>query len=437
MPFDDLGEDILLSTLCFCDVYTVLAVSGINKVLRRIALSKQLWLSLVQDSKFCNALELPPLDRDKLQGHSTQKLIDFVKSHRIGPNFRQTSDMKSFATMTSFKIHLDDLGDRPEVRILPGARYILFHSVRQKRYSIYDIWNARRVWQHSIQGYTLCQVDLVPNGAIARVFLVQPSGFPHFPHRHAAHVEEVDLTTGTSHEVFSVTLSTTRFGMPCAIVGDFLLCGMHHSLFNAAKLFLINWRESTFIFLRQVSSYTTVKLIPGHIVSTYRENSPLRQQILAVTALDAFSNHWHPLTEDNIAAQLARQAPPITPTLEERLEYSNRPLGTDRVAMHLTVTLNALYAGAYNVDVYGGQLSEPEAPGPTLMARISNFITARRRKAAPVALQARLSYRFTPAVFPGEACSLRLKSSQPNVMQRFRARATITWLGSSIIVLYR
>ncbi|KAJ6470926.1 hypothetical protein C8R45DRAFT_1014906 [Mycena sanguinolenta] len=431
MPFDDLGEDILLSMMCFCDVYTVLTVSAINKVLRRIALSKQLWLSLVQDSKFRHALELPPLDRDKLEGHSTQELIDFVKNVVTGPG--QTSDMKSFATMTSFKITLDDLGDRPEDRVLPGARYILLYSVKGMQYYIYDIWNARRFWQHSIQAYTLCQVDLVPNGAISRVFLVQRVGFHN---RYAAHVEEVDLTTGTSHQVFSVTLSNTSLWTPYAIVGDFLLCAMQHSLFHTAKLFLINWRESTFVFLGHVGS-TTVKLIPGHIVSTYRESSPLRQQILAVTALDAFSNHWHPLTADNLAAQLAGPAPIITPTLEERLEYNNRPLGTNRVVMHVIVTLDALYAGAYNVDVHGGQLSE--APGPTLMERIGNFITARRRKAAPVALRAQLSYRFTPAVCPGKACSLRLKSSQPtfNAMQMFRPRATTTWLGSSIIVLYR
>ncbi|KAJ6470919.1 hypothetical protein C8R45DRAFT_1104619 [Mycena sanguinolenta] len=293
--------------------------------------------------------------------------------------------------MTSFKIPRDDLRgrlDHPDVHVLPGARYILLYSVKEMQYSIYDIWNARRVWQYSIQVYTRCQVDLVPNGAIACVFLVHPVGFPH---KHAAHVEEVDLTTGTSHEVFSITLSTTSFGTPYAIVGDFLLCAIQHSLFNTAKLFLINWRESTFVFLRQV------KLIPGHILSTYRDNSPLRQQILAVTALDAFSTHWHPLTEDNLAAQIAGPAPIITPTLEERLEYNNRPLGMDHALMHLPVKLNALHAGAYNVDVHGGQLLEPpggqlfelpggqlfEPPRPTLLGRLGNLLTARRRKADP------------------------------------------------------
>ncbi|KAJ6470925.1 hypothetical protein C8R45DRAFT_1014901 [Mycena sanguinolenta] len=429
MPFDVLGEDILLSILCLCDVYTVLSVSAINKSLRCIALSKQLWLSLVQDSTFRAALDLPPPDPEELGTHSTEELIDFVKSSVIGPGPMWPLGCSS-ATITSLELHLEDMGDRPAFRLLPGARYILLHSITQSMLYIYDIWSARCVWQHPAEDYTICQVDLVPGTTIARVFLAQPVQVD-YSAQHTLHIEEIDLTTGLSRQVFELGFPIRSFGSAYAIVGDYFLCTMLYSLVYDAKIILVNWRISTFVALSRHGFNHAVKLIPGHIISTYLDSSATQHQILAITPLDAFSNYWQPLTETCLAAQLRRD-PPTTPiTLKAGLEYNNRPLGSRSVTVHLTVTPNALYRGAYNVDVHGGEIPAPT----TLMEKISKLITVNRTP--PLARQALLSYRFTPASSSG-GCELRLISAQRVFNTTESILRTITqWSGGSIIVSYR
>ncbi|KAJ6470994.1 hypothetical protein C8R45DRAFT_1015123 [Mycena sanguinolenta] len=248
MPFEALGEDILLSILCFCDVHTVLAVSAINKPLRGVTLTKQLWLSIVQDSAFRAALELPPPDREELENQSTEELIDFVKNAVVGPG--SLFNDRSSATMihTTYKIPLHDLGDGLGAQLLPGAQYILLQNTTREKVYIYDVWNARRIWQCRVQVDTICKVDLVPGGAIARVLLAQPMNYPN---KNRLQIEEVDLISGISRQVFElgcpqylVISSLAKYD----IVGDFFLCSMQDSRVWP-KFILINWRTSAFIDL--------------------------------------------------------------------------------------------------------------------------------------------------------------------------------------------
>ncbi|KAJ6472516.1 hypothetical protein C8R45DRAFT_1164232 [Mycena sanguinolenta] len=247
MPFEALVEDVLLRILSFCDISTGLAVSAVNKTLRRIALSKQLWLALVLDARIRDALDLPPPDREKLECLSTEELIDVVKNAVAGPgSVWDENEQPPSVTTTSFEISLDDMAldmrfGLPVAHLLPGARYILIHSRAQQALCIYDVWSSRRVWHSPVQAQTLWRVDLVPGGAIARVFDAQLAVIPN---RNTLHVDEIDLATGASHELFNFSFASTVFRiMPSAIVGDFLLCTVMHSYshFNVLTLVLINW----------------------------------------------------------------------------------------------------------------------------------------------------------------------------------------------------
>ncbi|KAJ6464991.1 hypothetical protein C8R45DRAFT_1174312 [Mycena sanguinolenta] len=252
MPFEALGEDVLLRILSFCDISTVLAVSTINKPLSRIASSKQLWLSLVLDATFRAALDLPPPDREKLECRSTEELID----------------------VTSFEVTLDDITiviDRPLPQLLPGARYLLLHTTTQQRLCIYDVWGSRRLWHRPVQDQ-MWEVDLVPGGA-ARVFLFQ-SADP--PNKSTVQVEEVVLATGASRELFNFGFAGTVFRiMPSAIVGDFLLCTVLHSYshFNDPTLVLVNWRAPTFAVVGREGPYVNVSL-PAYSYTLLSNSSP-------------------------------------------------------------------------------------------------------------------------------------------------------------------
>ncbi|KAF7353435.1 hypothetical protein MSAN_01532700 [Mycena sanguinolenta] len=459
MSFDAFGDDVLLEILFFCDISTVLAVSAarihshrINKSLRRLALWKQLWLSLVLDPRFRDTLELPPPDREKFECLSTEALIAIVKNAVAGPG--SLWEESSYVTMTSFQIPLDYMEDSPECHLLLGARYFLLHSRTQHTLCIYDVWSARHVWECPVQGRTLFQVDLVPGGAIARIFFVQT--VDHF-NTYMLHVEEVNLTTGESHEVFNFSIDRIVLGItlrPCAIVGDFLLATL---LLSSSVFVLINWRASTFVSFNGLSH---VRLIPGYILSTHEVTFPpsARGHILAATALEVFSDRWQPLTGDGtgLAAQVKAGSVSITfnssnITTWKGLEYSGRPIRSEMVS----VARNALHAGAYDISLSGLQFLEPPPPPRrvTLMERIGNRIlsmagTARRGKACPVLTQVTLApaqavlcYRFTPAVSAaGEACSLRLVSIR-HVSHPSQAHCVRAIVGpshsNSITVVYR
>ncbi|KAF7353550.1 hypothetical protein MSAN_01544900 [Mycena sanguinolenta] len=452
MSFEALGEEVLLRIFCFCDIYTVLTLSAINKALRRIALAKQLWLSLVLDAMSRDALKLPPPNREKLEYLSTPELIAAVKNAVAGPGslWDSAPDESSSLTMTTVRIPLDGMEHRPEARLLPGARYLLLHSTSttQDTLYLYDVWSARRVWYHLMLPCKMCEVDLVPGGAIARVCFVQ---WAVHPNTHTLHVEEVDLTTGASHELFNFSLGSIVFAAtPRAIVGDFLLVSVQHSRFINAKLVLINWRASTFVSLNRNGLYY-IQLIPGYILSTYQETSPPHGHILAATALEAFSDRWQMLTDNGagLAAQLEAgfsstiMINNLNITTQERLEYSGRPIRFESVA----VTPDALHVDAYDISVYGSHFcqSPPPPRSVTLMERIGNLmnITARRGEALPVPIQvlpgARvlLLYRFTPG--QGQAGSkFRLMSARvSNALPLEFPRAIPSHSGNSISVVYR
>ncbi|KAJ6578267.1 hypothetical protein B0H19DRAFT_1253525 [Mycena capillaripes] len=89
MPFESLGDDILLHLLSLCDVYTVLSIWAINKSLRSVSLTKQLWLSLMRDLRFRGLLDLP--SAEELENYSTVKLVGIIKRIVFGPNVWSTS----------------------------------------------------------------------------------------------------------------------------------------------------------------------------------------------------------------------------------------------------------------------------------------------------------------------------------------------------------
>ncbi|KAJ6519028.1 hypothetical protein C8R45DRAFT_950051 [Mycena sanguinolenta] len=410
MPFEALGEDILLSILCFCDVYTVMVVSATNKPLRRVTLAKQLWLSLIQDSAFRAALDLPPPDPEELGNHSTEELVDFVRSAVVGPDLLLNNRPSATTTYANYKIILDNMGDHPGTQLLSGARYILLQNTTREEVYLYDVWSARRLWQRPVQVDTICKVDLVPGGAIARVLLAQPLNYPN---QQRLHIEEVDLISGISRQVFElgcpqylVISSLAKY----AIVGDFCLCTMLLSLVWHGKVILVNWRTSTFVDLGNGPNFA-LELIPQYVVWTDLQYDPSQQQILAVTTLDQFSNDWQPLSDARLAAQLESRDPTTPSMVRERLAYDNHSLGSRSVDVQLMVTPNALYRGAYNISVQAESCTyarSKAAAGSTRGSAVIQVHTSTVSRASmQIAARIRTAcFAHNQNVFPESSCTV-------------------------------
>ncbi|KAJ7458815.1 hypothetical protein B0H11DRAFT_2061098 [Mycena galericulata] len=433
MPFAALGDDILLNILSLCDVYRVLTVSAvINKHLRGLTQVKQLWLSLLQDSTFREVLELRPPGHGELESLSTAELVELVKRAAIGPPSCWPTGPLSTQS-TSYNITFDtDLGSRVNrgFHLLSGARYMLLTSKQRKALSqrvlsMYEVWNGRCVWTLATSVYTRWAIDLVPGGAIARMLIAELEGVDQIGHRFHLRVEDVDLTMGVFHEVFS--LGNVRLNSVSAIVGDFFLYPLLPS-YGEVNMVLVNWRTLTYVVLNYgTESNSAAILIPGNIVATHPDSAPPHQQLLTVTELDAFSPYWKPLPEINLLDKLSPGTIPIS--AQARLEYNTRPLGDRYTPVALSTTPSALYQGAHTIVVYAGELPDPPQVEPE---------SHRPGEASHTAV---VSYLFRPPPSPEQACGLRLVSSQCathdlDTARLIPPRAVVTQSGSSCTVSY-
>ncbi|KAJ7268295.1 hypothetical protein C8J57DRAFT_1509493 [Mycena rebaudengoi] len=106
MFLQDIGEDIVLKILAFCDVYAVLRVSETNKSFHHIALTKQLWLHLMQDLASRGLLDSHP--KETLDAYSTGEIIEEVRRIICGPatwaSSQQTQTHSLWASKTGAHI---------------------------------------------------------------------------------------------------------------------------------------------------------------------------------------------------------------------------------------------------------------------------------------------------------------------------------------------
>ncbi|KAJ6459977.1 hypothetical protein C8R45DRAFT_1180781 [Mycena sanguinolenta] len=428
-----LGDDILLNILALCDVYTVVAVSAIDKRLRDLTQAKQLWLSLLQEPTFRDVLELRPPNSLELQNSSTRELVDLVKRAVIGPPPWWPGGPS--ATRTPAYTIAFHTGITPDYhRLLPGARY-MFASAGGEDLAIYEVWSSRCIWkiEERIHTHTRFAIDVVPGGTTVRVLLASP--VESIRGGYYLYVEEIDLRTGASHEVFRRDF-VTRLKLLIAIVGEFFLYSLRPSDADE-KLALVNWRASTYVVLNYgTESNSSVVLTRGYIVATHLDTSPPYQQLLTVTDLDAFTPHWQPLTTISLSGQLYPDTIPIT--AQERLEYNGHPLGVSMyINVRLYITPSAVYRGASAVIVYVDEFPKSR---PTLsLTALMGALLTRRRRPEESARATLFKYWFRPPLPPGHPCGLRLVSAQlaaPGFHPPTPPRALMKQSGSSFVVSY-
>ncbi|KAJ6469880.1 hypothetical protein C8R45DRAFT_937518 [Mycena sanguinolenta] len=364
MPFAALGDDILLNILAVCDVHRVLTVSAvrllrflieslslnrqIDKRLRGLTHAKQLWLSLIQDSAFRHVLELRPPDGEELERLSTGELVDLVKRAVIGPPQWWPGGPSSSRT-SPYTITCDTGLDRFWGScLLHGARYIVLGGYSTDLY-MFDVWSGRRVWTFAKKNnHAYYAIDLVPGGITARVILAVVAGYVGSGYH--IHVEDIDLTTGASHEVFRLD-SAIKLNSISAIVGDFFLYSPGSPVTPNAdvKQVLVNWRLSTYVVL-------------------------------------------------NYGKQANSAAPQ---------EYHGLPLGdSTHTYVKLSITPSAVYEGAYTIVTHTTEFPKP----PTFTAQVGALFTGKRLADSRRAVQ--LAYSLRPPPTSGQACALRLVSAQ-------------------------
>ncbi|KAJ7350021.1 hypothetical protein DFH08DRAFT_958951 [Mycena albidolilacea] len=256
MALEALGDDILLQVLLICDVYTALSVSLVNKPLRRIALAKQLWLSLLQDLGSVGALDLP--EKTGLERCSTTELVNHVRRGIVGPAAWLPGSSPSH-TAPCRQVTFDagvDVEDLIDMHILRGgySRYVLLRT--RERLHVYEFAKGRRIWS-CVTDYrtTTWSMDLPATTNVLRVLLLPV----HHSGPHDITIRDVDLISGQSTEIFSLELVTGLERWMPRILGDFFVFALQPS--NPVMMFflLVNWRTEEYVVLNSAGrSYSTV-----------------------------------------------------------------------------------------------------------------------------------------------------------------------------------
>ncbi|KAJ6578306.1 hypothetical protein B0H19DRAFT_1338446 [Mycena capillaripes] len=350
MPFEALGDDILLKVLALCNVYyTALSASQ-------------------------GVLDLSPAR--ELESCSTAALVQYVKRGVVGPAAWHPGS--SSPTTPHRQLTFDGgLGgeDLIDMHLLPGGRYVLLQT--REHLHIHETAGGGRIWKYA-------------------VFYAYSSSL-WITRAHHISVQELDLVRGQSSEIFSLDLPTGLERWMSGILGDFFVFALQPSNPVQMIFLLVNWRAEEYVVLNYAGrSYSTAQavLIPGHIVVTYADSSEPHQQLLAVTAFNSLETHWKPLDGINLNNQLYSQNIPFL--AHERLEHVALPLCDTTAYLKLSAFPSIVHGAAYKIVLYGCENKGARPSEDWLVGRVLDLMLVRPQTHETRPRAALLVYRLSP-----------------------------------------
>ncbi|KAJ7916397.1 hypothetical protein B0H13DRAFT_1871285 [Mycena leptocephala] len=339
-----------------------------NQSLRRIALAKKLWLSLVDDLGFRGVLDLPL--SEVLEGSSTAELVNYVKRGVVGPaSWLPGSPSPMLRHQSTF--NADGAEDLIDMHLLPGGR----------------------VWSCAAEYRSTCwSTDLLPGGTTLRVLLLPLHSSGH-PHKNIC-VQEGNLVSGRSNKIFSLNLATEWQQWMSRILGDFFVFALQPS--NAVQIIflLVNWRAKKCVlnYAGRPHLTTRVVLIPDHIVVTYAHSAEPYQQLLAITSFSSLDPHWKSFRTSKISLRHQLDSPDIPFVKHEWLKYERRPLCNATGYLTLAAFPSILHRDSYTIVLYACGNIHRES-NQSLAGRVRDLV--RRGETEPCTVL--FSYRISPA----------------------------------------
>ncbi|KAJ7930923.1 hypothetical protein B0H13DRAFT_2309232 [Mycena leptocephala] len=238
MLFHDLHEDVLSDILTYCDIYTVVSFSEVSRYSRVVALSKQLWRSLILGLSARHYIS----NLHAIDDYTTEQLIAEARRFVCGP---VTWSAKSTvpATVSSSNTFLTN----DETRLLPGGRYflVLSHDAMQ----VYDAVTGSCVWFRPITNRHEISwgVEMRDDGKSAVFFF-----FVHYAIRHALSIVQADFSTGLSDIHFDCILnSRVARSRPPVLSGNLLGVDWGYrcpySKNRERGMLVIDWRKQQYV----------------------------------------------------------------------------------------------------------------------------------------------------------------------------------------------
>ncbi|KAJ7869040.1 hypothetical protein B0H13DRAFT_2063521 [Mycena leptocephala] len=315
----DLPEDVLVRILGFCDICAVISTSEVNRDLRRIALTKQLWIQIINDLIYRSLLELPA--DFVVSEHSSTGLIEHVeravKDHGRG-RLRPTSLPRRKNHVLPVKI----------IRGYKGkTKIVLAHG------NLVEIWD---VTTKAASGLVL--LVLMTFLSTNRVFIADYSGMV-LRDRHTLEIAQVDVQPSIVGNLVIVQL---------------LLDGVRETL-------LLDWFARRYVLLtdfrapipcaRMISKdYLVIATGDPYIVPPPQKpgtSLPLFQTQVLLYSVDAFATFWRPLDGLNTPAVERITLAALIPLVVESPEIDNQHFHDATIS--LSVRESPLHPGTFRI----------------------------------------------------------------------------------------
>ncbi|KAJ7288722.1 hypothetical protein C8J57DRAFT_1707083 [Mycena rebaudengoi] len=373
---ENVAEDILCLILMLCDIYTVLSVSQVNKSLRRIAYSKQIWICLIADLSARGLIDLPH-DR-ALQTYSVVEMFEEVKRVVLGPQTWSRPELTPIISR-EIKVSNSSADDTRSHELLPGGIYLLVEQ--SFHLELWHVPTSAVIWSLN------CPLVSRSKYSIELVDHQRSAIFQYFNLPRLMRFIHIDLDTGYSKKVFElVSPQETSFASWPKISGDFFHCGLWGP--TEGNYFMAgNWRTGTTAMFKcesptEVNPWIPLQtnLVAGHIFSA--RHLPPQSLWIHTFSLKDFFSRWQPtrLTSIDDAISIYDMPPTISQLLP--FKYPRRA--------HMGLYESPLRHDTYKLMLYviGHQPSRYSLKGmrQTLSTLLKNTTIMERAQKAPCTL---------------------------------------------------
>ncbi|KAK6987602.1 hypothetical protein R3P38DRAFT_2574790 [Favolaschia claudopus] len=364
-PLQEVGEDLLINILSFCDVYTVLLVSRVDKFLHQISLTKQLWVHLLRDLVARGLLRRP--SEAELDEYATRDIMHEIKRIVCGP---ETWDPESIQPPT---IHRQvtfhpgiDTSELFSMQLIPGGTHAILQT-ESESIRLYEVQSGRCIWQKK-SALGSIGLDLIEQGKKVRIAVV-PGKFS--PNAKIA-IYEIDLHKVESLEVFSIPMPTGNFSEDlwwCKdLRGHFMVLHIYSLGVPCGPIFLlVDWSQHQQVVLtyEDPSADADPRLLSNHLLVTCEISvQGKRQHSIVATAYSELDAYWHPLNIDPKSIPFSginSSSYPINPPVEGRhvpmsamapLEFEGIPLRHEYTYRLQCIHESPIRQGVYKILSY-------------------------------------------------------------------------------------
>ncbi|KAJ6487766.1 hypothetical protein C8R45DRAFT_1097650 [Mycena sanguinolenta] len=255
MRFHELPADVICAIFSFCDIHTVVSMSGTSKYLHRLVKNKSVWVYLVDDLRRRGFID--QLSLSDIQSYSQGALVSLVKGLLTGPeSWTGTTNPRSHPPQTIHPPSMPGLAT-----LLQGGEYILL-LCNNRTLECWSVRYDKLVWvsgpKSRIYGY---DAEVIDGGTGANIIICDED----IELRSRLQIVKLDFESGISTLLFlSEAPRPYRFSAP-KICGDiavvYLEPGGQSSGPNPR---LVNWKTKDHLELTSPTSRLAVIPIPNY-----------------------------------------------------------------------------------------------------------------------------------------------------------------------------